>query len=193
MTHKNSQFPLGDTLIEVIFAFAILGTIVGFAFTGAISARRSAINAQERTQALLIAQYQSQALLTYRDSLPWNSLEGVPNFMGESAGGVDSVSDQITDNPSDSFCMQVDGPEQPTSTWKLIKNNVNNNCNSLASSLTPVNNNTYLVEIKFLKLNDSCITINSCDGVKANIKVQWLDRSNIVSSVSNILILTKSL
>lgn len=71
----------GDTLIEVLFAFAILSAVIGTAFSGAIGSYKSAVAAQQRTQAQLLAQYQADGLLTYRRSLEWNSTE-LPSFLG---------------------------------------------------------------------------------------------------------------
>ncbi len=193
MKNLNSRYPVGDTLIEVIFAFAILGTIVGFAFTGAIAARKSSVSAQQRTQALLIAQYQSQALKTYRNSLPWDASGGFPNFMGDNG----SVSGGAKINEISKYCMK---PNSSTNIiWELISLTNVSNCNDLAPYLLSSSNGLdYIVQIKFEKPDNpssSCKTsdIQTCDSVKANIIVQWKDRNDNLESVKNIVILTKTL
>ena len=68
----------GDTLVEVMLAFAILSAVISVAFSGAMGSYRSALTAQNRTQALFLAQYQADGLKTYRDSLDWDNGGGLP-------------------------------------------------------------------------------------------------------------------
>ena len=114
---KRFRFNRGDTLIEVIFAFAILGTIIGFAFTGVIQARKSAVAGQERTQALEMVQYQSEALQTYYRSLPWDNggVSGIcPTFINGSGSCSTTPSSLATINTSGTYCMVRVGDR-----WKL--------------------------------------------------------------------------
>lgn len=178
----------GDTLIEVIFAFAILSTIIGFAFGGAIQARKSAVAAQQRTQALLVAQYQASALTAYRDSLPWNSFEGTPSFLNGQPGTLPD----ITTNPGSLYCLQTSG-----SNWRLLRISPGNNCNALAPEL-PDPSGTQKVQITFAEIGQltqsdpttSTVTSNS-GSVSANISVNWTDPFGRQSSVKNIVILSR--
>jgi hypothetical protein len=98
---------LGDTLIEVIFGFAILGTIIGIAFTGVINAHRSAVAAQERTQATFFAQYQAEALKNYRDSLGWEDKANGNTFLdGAALGSALPEIRTLYLDAGNPFCMQ---------------------------------------------------------------------------------------
>ena len=97
----------GDTLIEVLFAFAILSTVIGTAFSGAMGSYKSAQVAQQRSQAQLLAQYQADGLLTYRNSLAWDSASNLPNFL-DGGSGLTAVSGFA------SFCMRAEAnPNNP--------------------------------------------------------------------------------
>lgn len=136
----------GDTLIEVLFAFVILSSVIGVAFGGAMASYRSALTAQNRTQALFLAQYQADALKTYRDSLDWDSSGGLPSFLnGKIASpplGDDNLTPVSTGAGSllQNFCMTTfqAGPSQPIY-WKLekIPSGGVNNCKLLAKTLAP--------------------------------------------------------
>jgi prepilin-type N-terminal cleavage/methylation domain-containing protein len=61
----------GDTLIEVIFALAILATILTVVTSGAITAWRTSRAAGERAQAAAIATEQVEALRSYKQASEW--------------------------------------------------------------------------------------------------------------------------
>lgn len=190
---RRQFFRRGDTLVEVIFAFAILGTIIGFAFTGVIQARRSAVAAQQRTQALLIAQYQTNALNSYRAGLPWDSASGTPSFID--GGGVTTAI-----NSTDSFCVKVDN-SGPVSKWILVKNLIGPpaiNCNGLVPVLPPPSDG-FTIKIKFSPHTadtlgaGTCASIAVCASVRADISVTWIGPSGTEQNLKNIVILTKQL
>ncbi len=68
MKLKNRR---GDTLIEVIFALAILATILTVVTSGAITAWRTSRAAGERAQAAAMATEQVEALRSYKQALEW--------------------------------------------------------------------------------------------------------------------------
>lgn len=61
----------GDTLIEVVFALAILATLLTVLTTSAISSWRTSRLAGERTQASAYIQEQVEALRAYRAGKTW--------------------------------------------------------------------------------------------------------------------------
>lgn len=184
----------GDTLIEVIFAFAILGTIIGFAFTGVIQARKSAVAGQERTQALEMVQYQSEALQTYRRSLVWDNggVSGIcPTFINGSGLCSTTPSGLATINLTDSsktYCMI-----NSSGRWKLSATAAD--CNVVTPFLT--NGSNPVTTIKFKPIGQLTITgaatPTGTDTLQADIQVQWMGKFGITESVSNIVILTRQL
>jgi type II secretory pathway pseudopilin PulG len=174
----------GDTLIEVIFAFAILATIIGFAFTGVIQARRGAIAAQERTQALEIAQYQTEALQTYRNSMKsWDGTDGTcPSFLGGTCLGANKIK---LDNSS--YCLLP-----ASGVWQLQTNA--SNCNSLAPYLH-LNSGSPVAQIQFGSIGrlQASGTTTSADNntVQATISINWTDPYGQNQTVKNIVILTR--
>lgn len=59
----------GDTLVEVVMAFALLAVVMASAFSIANLAQRTAIAARERTIAIQAGQQQAERLYAYRDQL----------------------------------------------------------------------------------------------------------------------------
>lgn len=184
----NLQGQRGDTLIEVIFAFAILATIIGFAYSGVISARRSALASQERTQALQYAQYQTEALKAYRASLPWDS-STTTNFLGGGSGSSD-----IKFGTNDIYCMVNNRNDAlGKEFWNLVVSNAGADCNSSTLQLQP-QPGSQITTIKFQRienLSTTTTTATSTDTLQANVSINWLDRNGQNQSVQNTVILTK--
>lgn len=179
----------GDTLIEVLFAFVILSSIISIAFSGALSSYKTAISAQNRTQALFLAQYQADALKTYRDSLDWNNSNGQQSFIngGVSGVGTDLIglsTNGYTTDQNKIFCMKKNTQASPAKSFWSIDTNTSNSCNSLAKSLAPNLQNPTL-----------SITISSSDSFAttstATITVTWQSANNQTENVTNRIILSK--
>ncbi|MCC7543148.1 hypothetical protein IT415_00325 [bacterium] len=58
--------PKGMTLVEILFAFAVIGTVVTVAYSAALRAWRTAVSANQRTQAQYLAQDQLERARAYR-------------------------------------------------------------------------------------------------------------------------------
>lgn len=156
----------GDTLIEVLFAFAILATIVGFSFTGALSGYKSALAAQNRTQATFLAQYQADGLKTYRDSLQWETSDDSPSFLDTT---------QIT-------CIHTKD-DRGTIYWEVIV--TAEECKALATALAP-NLDSPDITIKLENVT------GNPDRKVATVVVSWQPRNaRIREQVTNTIILTK--
>jgi Tfp pilus assembly protein PilV len=132
----------GDTLIEVLFAFVILSAVISVAFGGAMASYRSALTAQSRTQALFLAQYQADALKTYRDSLEWDSaggnvsfLDGVPSDFPIGNNISDITPLRSFDSSDQKFCMEAFQPAGNFTRWKI--NNNLSQCDAAADTLAP--------------------------------------------------------
>ena len=192
MSRWYKSTPRGDTLIEVIFAFAILATIIGFAYSGSIQARKSALSAQQRTQALLVAQYQSQALKTYRYSLPWDGSAGeFPNFLNTGVGGGTPL------NTTTQYCVfpTTSGISAPRQEWRLLVN-TDPGCTTLITNILPQLPAPSLpdtkMSISFKPGKTTCADMPTCDSVRAEVTVAWTDPYSITTRVQEIVILTKA-
>ena len=181
MSSRRHRRPAGDTLIEVLFAFTILSAIISVSFGGAMSSYKSAQTAQNRTQALFLAQYQADALKTYRDSLAWDGTENaLASFLN--AGSVNLTAMSTKASSGDPFCMEAN--TTPTRYWKVSINTVN--CNDSARALAP-NLNSPTVQIKLGTIDP---TNNS---IKATVTVSYnaANNSAITEKVTNTILLTK--
>jgi type II secretory pathway pseudopilin PulG len=183
----------GDTLIEVLFAFAILSLVVSTAFSGSLSAYKSSLAAQNQTQANFVAQYQAEALKTYRDALEWND-SNYPNFLaGYSKEGSNSLPalNGYFNNPGNTFCMFLENPNFGKATadmvyWRVEENDVKCN-NTLRTLLAPELGNNSKLEIT-LEPDD----VSNPKQVTATVKVTWTPRnSKVEQSVVNKVLLTK--
>lgn len=63
---KTHTAPRGMTLVEILFAFAIIGTVVTVAYSAALRAWRTAVSANQRTQAQYLAQDQLERVRAFR-------------------------------------------------------------------------------------------------------------------------------
>jgi Tfp pilus assembly protein PilV len=184
LIHKVKR---GDTLIEVMLAFAILSAVIGTAFSGAMGSYRSGITAQNRTQALFLAQYQADGLKTYRDSLDWDKGGGLPSFLDGPSGTLGASLVPIKNANGiylSNFCMSTD-KATPSSVpyWKIVTDV--NTCNALAKSLAP---NLINPTISISTSQPS----GTADRVEAIVTVSYkAANANITEKVTNSIILTK--
>jgi hypothetical protein len=175
-----------------MFAFVILGSIISFAYTGVIQARRSALDAQQRTQATFIAQYQKNALNAYRSGLPWNGEGGNPNFLVGGGGGTTGV------NGTDTFCMDLKATSgtPAVSNWIIEKEtDPATNCTIPAGELYGGSGKK---KITFAPYNaqgllnpTNCTNVQLCSSLQATIVVSWQSTSGIENSVTNTVVLTQ--
>lgn len=93
----SAQGRRGDTLIEVIFALAILATILTVITTGAVTAWRTSRAAGERAQAAAVVSEQAEALRAYQLSVDWSTFRSYFVTNG-SASHMEIVTD--TNGPS---------------------------------------------------------------------------------------------
>ena len=184
------QKPAGDTLIEVMIAFAILSSVIGISFSGAMAGYKSTLAAQDRTQATLLAQYQADGLKTYRDSLEWDDeTGGLPSFLNGSSGVGGELPAMIDSNNNKNFCMVV----LDATTWVVQQNadSPNRECSVQASALAPN------MEDLTTRIYLSGVPPGAAGGVvveqTATVTVSWLPRnSSTREAVVNTLILTKT-
>lgn len=107
---RNTNRELGDTIVEVIVAIAILGLSIGGAYALANRAFHTAQNTDERVEALALAQGQAEFLrdLGLKDQiniLPAQFLAGDAFCFKDDDGNAVAADDEYCDNygPSDSI------------------------------------------------------------------------------------------
>ncbi len=188
MSSRRPRRPAGDTLIEVLFAFTILSAVISVAFGGALSSYKSAQTAQNRTQALFLAQYQADALKTYRDSLAWDSTENLAaSFLNantlSSSATLTAMSVYLSPS-TNSFCMElVPAAGASLAYWK-VQTTIANCTSSAKVTLAP-------------NLNDPTMQItlgaDTGDSIKATVTVSYkaANKSTITEKVTNTILLTK--
>ncbi len=183
------QKPAGDTLIEVMIAFAILSSVIGISFSGAMAGYKSTLAAQDRTQATLLAQYQADGLKTYRDSLEWDDeTGGLPSFLNGSSGVGGALPAMSQSSNNQNFCMVV----SDTANWEVEPNTVSptGKCSLQASALAP-NMEALTTQIDLPTRFDPSGEVAAEQ--TATVTVSWLPRnSSTREAVVNTLILTKT-
>lgn len=102
----------GMTLIEIMFAFAILTTILVVAYGAAVGALQSARNANQRSQAQFIAQQQIEQLRSWRD-------QPSPVFNWYFLGDPKSFTTKLTNTANGLFTIQPCTPVSTTCVWEL--------------------------------------------------------------------------
>lgn len=203
MNKYLTKLRAGDTLIEVIFAFAILGSIIGFSYTGVIQGRKSALAARQRTQALLIAQYQARALGAYRASLPWDSTGGTPNVIN--GGSTNTPIEVFSLGNTKYFCLKKVNatPPPPQYQWQMVAVSAGTNCDSdLANELPEPNAGEVPTNVKIRILfigfsatgaaNSACTDKSQCALIRGEVGVYWTDPFGNQSNVKDFVILSRS-
>lgn len=201
---KNRQ---GDTLIEILFAFAILATITGYAFTSAMQSYKSAVQAQNQTQAYLLAQYQADGLKTYRDSLEWDgdSDLGASFLDGGADGVIPEMRSKIKDgiNPGEKFCMRADTQSPTSAPYKWVVVNDTNECNQSIAEIAPnLKNAQVWIELSDPKKSDGNTPPSLVDSeredndvvkITATITVQYeIPNASVSGIVTNRIFLTEA-
>lgn len=175
----------GDTLIEVIFALAIIGFIIMVAIQGALSANRAAADAQLRTQGQLYATSQIEAIRVYSNALFWsdNSIPGgSPNLINTELNNRFSMPVGVL---AGSIFVCPSGPPPLQSS-------------EFHAEIYPATNNIDLVlgselfegyTIKNVANLTKCSDYNN-DSVQITTTVSWRNRSNVEEHVTLIDYLT---
>jgi|GEM_PF-6245261 len=110
-THKTTNQPSGMTLVEIMFALAIIGMILTLSYAAALRAWRSAQVANQRTQAQYVAQDAIEKVKAYRDlnattgtqkTMPWS---GAPRQTGAGIGSG-AFLQEIQSRAADGFTVQ---------------------------------------------------------------------------------------
>ncbi|MFO0955756.1 MAG: prepilin-type N-terminal cleavage/methylation domain-containing protein [Candidatus Saccharibacteria bacterium] len=110
----------GLTLVEILFSLAIITTVVTLAYGSALSAWKSAVSANQRTQAQYLLQMSIENIRAYRDRAdlanPWVTLLSEPNFKSPSGFAMKC------DNLPTTCTWQID---TAPATWQAAGSQVN--------------------------------------------------------------------
>lgn len=186
----------GMTLIEIMFAFAILTTILMVAYTSALNAYRSAVVSNQRTQAQGLAQQQIEQLKALRgQSSPhfnwYTNLGGANNFLQQVIGGP---------QPSPFVVVPCD-VSSPGScgAWEVMTDAVPRPAPAAGSAIGANDATDFKVamvvtecygatgKLTFCPPGD----LNTVQSVGVQISVSWLSATGIPSSLTENTILTK--
>lgn len=181
----------GDTLIEVLFAFVILSVVMSSAFIAAMQSYKFGLAAQNQTQASFLAQYQAEALRSYRDALSWDSNTGVNTFLdGQVSGGSLPV---MRDYLRGGEFMMCKKDNNGTPYWAVVQKTEpcvpGNQYNSYAEYLAPQLGDEATM---YIKLDTVTGSPSDPSVIKATITVNWQPRNTTqIAKVENVIFLTK--
>jgi prepilin-type N-terminal cleavage/methylation domain-containing protein len=103
---KCIQQQIGDTLVEVMIAMAVMGMILSIAYTTAGAALRTAQQAQERSQAIKVAENQIERLKVLAPS--YNKPNAALNIFRNRPFCIDESTNLTTDWASGTPSADVD-------------------------------------------------------------------------------------
>lgn len=109
----------GDTLLEVVFALAILAMLLTAVTSGAVAAWRTSRVAGDRTVATALVEEQAEALRAYRGSMDWAMFKQV----GGTPPGLGAYITAPGTAPSRQFYMNIAGDK-----WKFQDCGSSNGC-----------------------------------------------------------------
>ncbi|QQS27070.1 prepilin-type N-terminal cleavage/methylation domain-containing protein [bacterium] len=190
----------GMTLIEIIFALAIVGTLLTLSYAAALGAWRNATAANQRTQAQYMIQQTMEALKAYRESddFDWGAFRDEVNLAGALMYiGLQQADGSITTN---NFSCQP-APIPPATCKFELQSGV--------ATITPVGSNVnvasstpFTVEIKPIRY----FTENTLDGTEITappslpnnttaitflVTARWDDANGIASNAAASTIITE--
>jgi prepilin-type N-terminal cleavage/methylation domain-containing protein len=193
-TQRNKN---GMTLIEIMFAFAIIATVLTLSYAASLNAWRTATSSNQRTQAQYLVQQSLEAVKAYRETEDffWD------DFMDELAGA------------SSGFYMVMlnkDGSEIPNSyvcpagaepcEFKL-NSGEDNDLKSIGSNTSVPDNTTFILKIRPAEYYEA--NSNSANGgappagsdnitaVNLIAEITWTDTNGIVSNLAASTIITE--
>lgn len=190
----------GMTLVEIIFAFAILSTILTLSYASTINSWRSAVSANQRTQAQYLVQQSVESIKAYRASsdFEWSSFlsdlgsTGAPFHMAlyHSMDSSETVNDFV--------CKQPDPPPNPllpcefrvkdgATTMSATGSNVTSHSNTVYTlTMIPTEYNVkgdHTAHTGSLPVNTTTVTFVA--------RIEWTDANGVASNSSASTIITE--
>ncbi len=203
MRQARAKHRRGMTLVEILFAFAIVATVLTLSYAAALNAWRSAVAANQRTQAQYLVQQGMESVRAYRES---------SGFVWDGTGGFISSLPAI----GDAFHMELEQNDGTSSAnnfvcsfspcqFKVESGTVGLNAVGTAShSGTPSIRDVtvYTLAIRpvnyFVKDNDAPQTTGSIasasdpvTSITFEATITWTDANNVVSNLKTSTIITR--
>lgn len=183
----------GDTLLDIVFSMVIVGIIIAVGYASALFSWRVAKTAQQRTQAYYLAQYQTEALIAYRNApgRAWDQFRETIQTIPTKTFYMKKTPDNCTTNCTWSFQALNNTSEGPK----------NGNYVNWGSTL-PEGPDRSALDIYYIRLeqndNNSCLAgtalgnsncnnsaRSSNDIMRFRVEVTYKNANGVVDTVSN--------
>jgi prepilin-type N-terminal cleavage/methylation domain-containing protein len=165
----------GMTLIEIIFALAIVGTLLTLSYAAALGAWRNATAANQRTQAQYMIQQTMEALKAYRESddFDWGAFIAEVNPAGNPIYiGLQQADGSITTN---NFSCQ--SAPIPPATCKFVLQSGTTGIIPVGSNVNVASSTPFTIEIKPIQY----FTENTLGGTEINASMNLPDTTTAIT------------
>ncbi len=186
----------GMTLIEIIFAFAIVATVLTLAYAASLGAWRTATSSNQRTQAQYLVQQSLEAVKAYRDSgVDWSDFT---DEMATSPAGfymvlIDKNGTEITNS---FVCPTGSEPCK----FKVVSGE-DNDLASIGSNTSVPDNTTFVLKIRpaeyYVSNSDTASAgappagDSTVTAVNLIAEIRWTDTNGIASNLAASTIITE--
>ncbi len=191
----------GMTLIEIIFALAIVGTLLTLSYAAALGAWRNATAANQRTQAQYMIQQTMEALKAYRESddFNWDAFIAEVNPAGNPMHIGLQQADGSTITTNNFSCQPA--PTPPT-TCKFVLQSGTTGIIPVGSNVNVASSTPFTIEIKpigyFTENTPGGTDINAVISLPNNttaitflVTARWRDANGIDSNAAASTIITE--
>lgn len=188
----------GMTLVEIIFAFAIISTLLTLSYAAALGAWRNATAANQRTQAQYIIQQTVEAVKAYRESddFDWSV------FLGEINASQLHIGLQQADGTVTTNNFSCQPAPTPPATCKFVLRSGAVGVTPVGSNVNVASSGTFTIEIipigYFVAGNPDKIDISgvpslpdTTTAVTFVIRAGWDDANGIASNAAASTIITR--
>lgn len=206
MRQARAKHRRGMTLVEILFAFAIVATVLTLSYAAALNAWRSAVAANQRTQAQYLVQQGMESVRAYRESsgFVWDGTGGFISSL-PIIGTVDAFHMKLEQNDgtsnADDFVCRISPCQFKVENGTVPLNAVGTASHSGGTpSIRDVT--VYTLAIRpvnyFIKDNDAPQTTGSIasasdpvTSITFEVTITWTDANNVVSNLKTSTIITR--
>ncbi len=194
---KRLRVTKGMTLIEIIFAFAIISTVLTLAYAASLSAWRTATSSNQRTQGQYLVQQSIEAVKAYRESSDfiWG------NFVDELANSGGSFHMVLLDKNSAAIDNSFVCPSGSEPCKFSLVSGDDTNLKSVGSNTSVPDNTTFTLKIRpseYYEANNDTPNAgapapgnDSVTAVNLIAEITWTDTNGIASNLAASTIITE--